>query len=164
MIKKFLIVIIKGILYLKGFYEKSIVETKEEKADFKELENYLQELSQNIPSNRIQFIINSIRDKFSEISFDNNDKNYKSYIFPFLNELNNNQEIFYFFKEQKLDGIKDLKEFFLDSDQEELFLCDIDDFIKVIRFLDLEINPINNSFELIHTFLNGICFTFGNLS
>ena len=154
--KQSVIVIIKGILYLKGFYEKSIVETKEEKADFKELENYLQELSQNIPSNRIQFIINSIRDKFSEISFDNNDKNYKSYIFPFLNELNNNQEIFYFFKEQKLDGIKDLKEFFLDSDQEELFLCDIDDFIKVIRFLDLEINPINNSFELIHTFLNGI--------
>ena len=154
--KQSIINIIKGIIILNGFYQKNIEKTNEEKGEFNELNNYANELSQDIPPNRIQLIMDEIRKLFSEISFDNNDENYKNKILPFFKELNNNREAFYFLKIQKLDGIKDLKEFFLNCDENELFLSDIDEFIKVVRFLNNEINPIKNSFELIKTFIYGI--------
>ena len=78
-----------------NFYEKEIEQTEEEKFYFNELKNYLQELSGEIPSNRIKIIINYIKIQFSKITFDNNDKNYKNKIFPFLNGINNSQEAFY---------------------------------------------------------------------
>ena len=154
--KQNIISVIRGIIYLNGFYEKNIEQTFEEEAFFNKLKNYLKDLSKNISSNQIQIIIDSIRANFPELSFDNSDKNYKIFILPFLNEINNNQEVFYFLKELKADGIKELKEFFLESDEDELFLTDIDEFIKVVRFLDKEIALVKSSFELIRKFFYGI--------
>ena len=154
--KQSVISVIKGIIYLNGFYEKNIVQTYEEEAFFNKLKNYLKELSKNISSNKIKLIMKSIRETFPQITFDKNDKNFKINILRFLNEINNNQSVFYFLKEIKYDGIKDLKEFFLESDEDELFISDVEEFIKVVRFLNDEIALIKSSFELIRKFIYGI--------
>ena len=138
------------------FYEKQIEQIYEERLYFNQLEKFLQELSKDISSNRIKIIINFIKQQFPKITFDNNDNNYKNKIFRFLNEINNSQEAFYFLKQQKHDGIKDLKDFYLDSDENELLLSDVDEFIEVVSFLNNDINPIKSSFLLVKTFVNGI--------
>ena len=153
--KQNIINIIKGILLLREIYQ-TINQTNEENYYFDELKNKEDSLKENISSNEIKLIISFISDKFKEITFDNKDKSYKNKILVFFNSLNNNKEAFYFFKEKKIENISNLKEFLLDSDEKELSLYDIDEFFKVIRFLNNDINQIKSSFELIQTFISGI--------
>ena len=154
--KQNIINIIKGIFILKDIYEDNLNQTDEEKFYFDELKAKLELLTQNISSNEIKEIINFIREKFKEITFDNSDRNYKNKILVFFNSFNNNKKSFYFFKEKKLENIRNLKEFLLDSDEKELTLYEIDEFFKVIRFLNDDISKLNSSFELIQTFISGI--------
>ena len=44
----------------------------------------------------------------------------------------------------------------MDSDDKELSLYDIDEFSKVIRFLNDDINNLKSHFELIQTFISGV--------
>jgi hypothetical protein len=153
--KQNIINIIKGILLLREIYQ-TINQTNEENYYFDELKKKEDSLKENISSKKIKIIISFISDKFKEITFDNKDKSYKNKILVFFNSLNNNKEAFYFFKEKKIESISNLKEFLLDSDEKELSLYDIDEFFKVIRFLNNDINQIKSSFELIQTFISGI--------
>ena len=154
--KKNIINIIKGIFILKNIYEENLIETDEEKFYFNELKEKLDLLTKKISSNEIKKIINFIREKFKEVTFDNNDNNYKNKILVFFNIFNNNKESFYFFKEKKIENIENLKEFLLDSDEKELSLYDIDEFFKVIKFLNEDISQLKSSFDLIRTFITGI--------
>ena len=154
--KQNIINIIKGILILKGIYENNLSETEEEKMFFDELKNQSELLTSNISSNMIKEIINYISGKFKEITFNNDDVNYKNKILVFFNSFNKNKDSFYFFKEKKLENIENLREFLLDSDKRELSINDIDEFFKVIGFLNNDINKIKSSFELIQTFISGI--------
>ena len=154
--KQNIINIIKGILILVEIYKDNLTQTKEEIKYFEELKNKSDELTKNISSNRIKEIIIFLNEKFREISFDNNDSNYKNKILVFFNTFNKNKEAFLFFKEKKLKNIENLKEFLLESDDKELSIYDIDEFIKVIRFFNDDINQIKSSFVLIETFISGI--------
>ena len=154
--KQNIINIIKGILALIEIYKDNLAQTLEEIKYFEELKMKSDELAKNIPSNKIKKIIIFLNEKFKEITFDNNDNNYKDKILVFFNTFNKNKEAFLFFKEKKLKNIENLKEFLLDSDEKELSLFDIDEFFKVIRFLNEDISQLKSSFELIHTFISGI--------
>ena len=154
--KQNIINIIKGMITLTGIYENNIEQTDEEKYYFDELKNKYDLLKKEISSNDIKKIIDFIKEKFISITFDNNDKDYKNKILPFFNSFNKSQESFYFLKEKKIENIQNLKEFLLDSDEKELDLYDIDQFLKVIRFLNENINNIKSSFSLIQTFISGI--------
>ena len=154
--KQNIINIIKGMLIINDIYKDNIEETNEEKLYFDELKIKNDLLTKDISSNEIKQIINFISGKFKEITFDNNDKNYKKIILPFFNSFNKNQESFYFLKEKKIENIENLKEFLLDSDEREISLFDIDNFFKSIRFLNENINTIKSSFILIQTFISGV--------
>ena len=154
--KENIINIIKGILILKEIYESNLNQTEEEKMFFDELKNQSQLLIENISSNKIKEVINYISGKFKEITFNNDDKNYKNKILVFFKSINKNKDCFYFFKEKKLENIENLREFLLDSDETELSLYDIEEFFKVVRFLNKDIGEIKSSFELIQIFISGI--------
>ena len=149
--------IIKGILILKDIYEDNLNQTEEEKFYFDELKNKSYLLTKkNISPKEIKEIINFIRAKFKEITFENNDINFKKKILVFFNLFNTNKESFYFFKEKKIENIEHLKEFLLDSDEKEISLYDIDEFFRVVKFLNEDICHLKSSFELIQTFISGI--------
>ena len=154
--KQNIINVIKGILILEEIYEKNLHPSKEEKLYFNGLKEKLDLLNQKISSKEIESIINFIKNQFKEISFDNNDENYKNFILPFFNSFNMNQEAFLFLKEKKPDDITNLKEFLLDTDENELTLYEIDEFIGVIKFLNDNIMHIEHPFLLIQTFISGI--------
>ena len=154
--KQNIISIIRGILLLNNIYEDNIEPTNEDKYFLNELESYKNELTQTIPSHKIQLIINELRKLFIKITFDSNDKNYAYTILGFFNELINNRDVFYYLKKIKINKIQNIKEFFLYSDENDLTLRDIDDFLKVVSFLNEDINNIKSSFTLIETFINGI--------
>ena len=148
--------VIKSMLIIDEIYQKNLHPSLEEKNYFDELKSKLIQLKENISSKEIQSIINFVNNQFKEITFDKKDMNYKKYILPFFNSFNINQEAFLFFKDKKPEEIKNLKEFLLDSDESELTLFEIDKFIKIIRFLNDDIMPIDQPFLLIQTFISGI--------
>ena len=154
--KQKIINVINGILILKGIYESDnqIISTNKEQTYFNILKNNLGRLSQNISSKQIEGIINFIKGKFNKITFENRDANF-NVILLFFNSFSN-KEIFIFFKEKEINKIEHLREFYLDSDEKELKLFEIDKFITVIRFLNEDISKIKTSFELIETFIFGL--------
>ena len=154
--KQNIINVIKGILILEEIYEKNLHPSQEEQLYFNGLKEKLDLLNQKISSKEIESIINFIKKQFKEISFDNNDSKYKNYILPFFNSFNMNQEAFLFLKEKKPDDVTNLKEFLLDTDENELTLYEIDEFIGVIKFLNDDIMCIEHPFLLIQKFISGI--------
>jgi hypothetical protein len=140
--KQRIINIINGILILKGIYESGneIISTSKEQKYFNILENHLKRLSQNIPSKQIEGIINFIKGKFNKISFDNKDQNF-NIILLFFNTFIN-KEIFLFLKEKEISKLENLRQFYLDSDEKELKLFEIEQFLTVIRFLNEDISKI----------------------
>ena len=148
--------IINGILTLKELYEGNIKPNNEEEKYFRTLKEKLKLLNQKISSKDINIIINIVKQKFKEISFDENDKNYKNFILPFFNSFNINKTAFIYFKELKGDNSLLLKDFLLDSDERELNLYDIDQFNQVIDFLNNDILSITSAFTLVNTFISGI--------
>ena len=154
--KQNIINIISGILILEKLYEKNLEPNVEEEIYFNTLKENLEILKKNISSEEIKQIINFIKKKFKEISFNNEDEKYTKYILPFFNSFNSEQNVFIFFKDIKLEEIKNLKEFLLDSDERELTLLEIDNFIQIITFLNEEINKIKNPITLIQALISGI--------
>lgn len=154
--KQSIINIINGILILKGIYDSDneIIPTNKEQAYFNILKNHLGKLSQNIPSKQIEGIMNFIKGKFSKITFENRDPKF-NIILLFFNSLNN-KEIFLFFKEKEINKIENLTQFYLDSDEKELKLYEIEQFLTVIRFLNEDISKIKTTFELIETFISSL--------
>ena len=144
------------MLIIDEIYQKNLHPSLEEKNYFDELKLKLIQLKENISSKEIQSIINFVNNQFKEITFDKKDMNYKKYILPFFNSFNINQEAFLFFKDKKPEEIKNLKEFLLDSDERELTLLEIDNFIQIITFLNEEINKIKNPITLIQALISGI--------
>ena len=154
--KKNIINVINAILIIVKIYEKNLHPTLEEEKYFEELNNKSELLKQKISSKEIRKIINFIGEKFNEITFYETDKNYHDYILPFFNSFNINKEAFIFFQGIRLDGIANIKEFLLDSDERELTLYEIDEFIQIIKFLNEEIMFIDSPIKLIQTFISGI--------
>ena len=154
--KQRIINIINGILILKGIYESGneIISTSKEQKYFNILENHLKRLSQNIPSKQIEGIINFIKGKFNKISFDNKDQDF-NIILLFFNTFIN-KEIFLFLKEKEISKLENLRQFYLDSDEKELKLFEIEQFLTVIRFLNEDISKIKTTFELIEAFISGL--------
>ena len=148
--------VISGILIMIAIYEKNLLPSTEEEKYFNELKEKYKLLSQNISSKDIQSIINFINQKFKEITFDTKDKKKKNYILLFFNSFNTNKDAFIYFKDIKNEDISHLKEFLLDSDERELTLQQIDEFIQIIKFLNDNITNIKNPFILIQTFISGI--------
>ena len=154
--KQNIINVINGILILEKIYENNLNPPLDEENYINELKKNLELLKQKISSKEIESIIDHIKFVFNEISFDDNDKNYKNYILPFFNSFNVNKEAFIFFKDIKLNEISNIKQFLLDSDERELTLYEIDEFIQIIKFLNEEIMKIKNPVNLIQTFISGI--------
>ena len=121
-----------------------------------ELKNASNLLKENISSKDIEKIINYIKNIFVNITFEENDLNYKDKLLGFFVEFNKNVESFNCIKDIKYSDIENIYDFFLDIDEDEITNSDLEEFVKVIRFLNNDINKSKNQIDLINNLINGI--------
>ena len=148
--------IIKAILSFIKIYEEEIKSNENDKEFINELKKYSEKLKKNISSLEIEGIINYIKKKFNKITFEQNDSDYKEKILDLFVEFNKNNESFKFLKDEKLSQNENLKEFLLDVDENDLTINDLDEYLKVIRFLNNDINKSKNKIDLINNLINGV--------
>ena len=154
--KKSLDNIITAILSFIKLYD-NIKYNDKDKAIFDKLEEYNKLLQKKIPSDKLKEIIDYVEATFKKnISLSNNDNLNNNKIIEFFVEFNKNNDSFIFLKNKEYDQFGNIKEFLFDIDENDLTFSDLDEFIKVIRFLNIDIKNSKNKFELINNLISGI--------
>ena len=138
--KKSLDNIITAILSFINSYNEDVKCNQNDHKIINELKNASNLLKENISSKDIEKIINYIKNIFVNITFEENDLNYKDKLLGFFVEFNKNVESFNFIKDIKYSDIENIYDFFLDIDEDEITNSDLEEFVKVIRFLNNDIN------------------------
>ena len=137
-------------------YENEIRTNEKDMKIINILKQSYESLQKNIPSKKIEQIINDLKKNFRNITLEEKDLNYKEKLLPFFIEYQKNKYFFNYIKDLKFSKIENINEFLLDLDENELTSLDLDDFIKVIRFLNNDINTSKNIIDLINNLINGI--------
>ena len=147
---KSLFSVISGILHLFDIYENILNLNDNENIEFyKEFNEYkkLLKTKEYIPDEKIQNIVLSIENRFN-INFINQEKKMKFFnLFIAINQYPKSIE---FLKDKKLDQVRNLNEFLLESDDTPLNDTDINDFIYIVSFFE----DIITKKQKYHTFFN----------
>ena len=147
--KKSLENIMTAILSFIKLYD-NIKSNDKDKEIFGKLEEYNKLLQKKTSSEKLTEIIQYVEKTFKKnISLSNNSLN-NNKIIEFFVEFNKNNDSFIFLKNKEYDQIGNIKEFLLDIDENDLNFSDLDEFVKVIRFLNIDIKNSKNKFDLIN--------------
>ena len=153
--KKSLENIVTAILSLIKLYD-NIKSNDKDKEIFGKLEEYNKLLQKRVSSEKLMEIIQYVEKTFNKkISLSANTLN-NNKIIEFFVEFNKNNDSFIFLKSKEYDQFGNIKEFLLDIDENDLTFYDLDEFVKVVRFLNIDIKNSKNKFELINNLISGI--------
>ena len=153
--KKSLDNIIEGILSFIDLYDNNIKSNEEDKKFINKLKESSNSLKKKISAENVNQIMNYLKGIFVHITFDDNDLNYKDKILGLFVEFNKNKESFNCIKDLKFSQVENINQFLSDIDENEVTLNDLEEFIKVIRFLNNILESSKNKIDLINNLING---------
>ena len=133
---KSLFSVISGILYLFDKFKNILNFVDNENIEFyKEFNNFKKSLKnkQDISDEIIHNIISTIEKKFN-VNFENQEK--KMQFFNLFIAINQYPKSIDFLKDKKIEQVRNLNEFLLESDDSPLNDADINDFIYVVNFFE----------------------------